>query len=108
MMIRENYTCIKNHPKLQAWITWIREVLVMKYALAVYFIYKLKDNIHILAIGFPKLIIYKKSDQYKVMEFCYYRICDVVITCLMLIVQYRRRPNIHERRDQWQMKIRLD
>ena len=77
-------------------------------ALAVYFIYKLKDHIHILAIGFPKLIIYKKSDQYKVMELCYYRICDVVITCLMLIVQYRRQPNIHERRDRWQTKIRLD
>ncbi len=77
-------------------------------ALAIYFIYKLKDHIHILAVGFPKLIIYKKSDRYKVMEFCYYRICDVVVTCLMLIVQYRRRPNIQERRDRWQIKIRLD
>ncbi|MCB5259735.1 MAG: hypothetical protein LHW48_04570 [Candidatus Cloacimonetes bacterium] len=67
-----------------------------------------QDHIHILAIGFPKLIIYKKSDRYKVMEFCYYRICDVVATCLMLIVQYRRRPNIQETRDRWQMKIRLD
>jgi hypothetical protein len=45
-------------------------------ALAIYFIYKLKDHVHILAIGFPKLIIYKKKDRYKVMEFCYYRICD--------------------------------
>ena len=77
-------------------------------ALAIYFIYKLKDHIHILAVGFPKLIIYKKADRYKVMEFCYYRICDVVGTCLMLIVQYRRRPNIIERRDRWQTKIRLD
>jgi len=48
----------------------------------------------LMAIGFPKLIIYKKSDRYKVMEFCYYKICDVVATCLVLIVQYRRRPNI--------------
>jgi hypothetical protein len=45
-------------------------------ALAVYFIYKLKDHVHILAIGFPKLIFYKKKDRHNVMEFCYYRICD--------------------------------
>jgi len=40
--------------------------------LAIYFIYKLKYHIHILALGFPKLIIYKKSDRYRVMEFSYY------------------------------------
>jgi len=77
-------------------------------ALAIYFIYKLKDHIHILAIGFPKLIIYKKSDRYKVMQFSYYRICEVVATCLTLVVRYRRRPSIEERRDRLQRKIRLD
>jgi len=77
-------------------------------ALAIYFIYKLKDNVQVLAIGFPKLIAYKKTDRHKVVEFCYYRICEVVATCLTLIVQYRRKPNIQERRDRWQMKIRLD
>jgi len=63
-------------------------------ALAIYFIYKLKDYIHILALGFPKLIIYKKSDRYKVMQFSYYRICEVVAICLTLIVRYRRRPSM--------------
>jgi hypothetical protein len=76
-------------------------------ALAVYFINKLKDHVHILAIGFPKLIIYKKSDNYKVMEFCYHRICDVGATCLELIVRYGRRPSIDARRDRDQIKIRL-
>jgi len=77
-------------------------------ALAVYFIYKLKDNINILATGFPKQIFYKNSDRYEVKEFCYYRISEVVGTCLMLIVQYRRKPNIQEIRDRWQLKVRLD
>lgn len=77
-------------------------------ALAIYFLYKLKDHIHILAIGFPKLIIYKKSDRYKAMEFCYYRICDVVAICLNLVVCYKRRPSIEERWDRDQIKIRLD
>lgn len=76
--------------------------------LALYFIYKCKDHIQILKIGFPKLLIYKNSDKYKMLEFCYYRITDVISTCLMLVVQYRRRPNLQERRDRWQTKIRLD
>jgi len=77
-------------------------------ALAVYFIYKLQDYINILATGFPKQIFYKNSDRHEVKEFSYYRSSEVVGTCLMLIVQYRRKPNIREIRDSWQLKIRLD
>lgn len=51
-------------------------------ALALYFIYKCKDYIHILATGFPKLIYYIKTDIYKPKKFIYYRITQVVITVL--------------------------
>lgn len=38
----------------------------------------------------------------------YYRISDVLNTCISMIVQYKRRHSIEERRDLWQLKIRLD
>ncbi|MFA5753249.1 MAG: transposase [Bacteroidales bacterium] len=77
-------------------------------ALALYFIYKCKDYVHILAIGFPKLLKYVKKDWAKPKEFIYYRITDVLNICINQIIQYKRRPSIEERRDQWQIKIRLD
>lgn len=77
-------------------------------ALAMYFIYKCKDYIHILAIGFPKLLKYIKKDWTKPKEFIYYRLTDVLNTCINQIIQYKRRPSIQERRDQWQIKIRFD
>jgi len=77
-------------------------------ALALYFIYKCKDYVHILAIGFPKLLKYVKKDWTKPKEFIYYRITDVLNICINQIIQYKRRPSIEERRDQWQIKIRLN
>jgi len=77
-------------------------------ALALYFTYKCKDYIHILAVGFPKLLQYVKKDWAKPKDFIYYRISDVLNTCISMIVQYKRRLSIEERRDLWQMKIRLD
>ncbi len=76
-------------------------------ALALYFIYKCKDYIHILATGFPKLIYYIKSDINKPKKFAYYRINEVVTNCLELVVQYKRRANKEERRDRDQIKIRF-
>ncbi|MDD2230007.1 MAG: transposase, partial [Candidatus Cloacimonetes bacterium] len=76
-------------------------------ALALFFIYKCKNHIHILAAGFPKIIQYIKSDRYKPKEFVYYRIAEVVAICITLVVQYKRRPNIQERRDREQIKIRF-
>ena len=77
-------------------------------ALALYFTYKCKDYIHILAIGFPKLLQYVKKDWVRPKDFIYYRISDVLNTCISMIVQYKRRLSIEERRDLWQFKIRLD
>jgi len=77
-------------------------------ALALYFVYKCKDYIHILATGFPKLIYYIKSDIYKPKKFAYYRIYEVVTNCLELVVQYKRRPSKEERRDRDQIKIRFE
>lgn len=76
-------------------------------ALALFFIYKCKNNIHILEAGFPKIIQYTKSDRYKTKEFVYYRIAEVIAICITLFIQYKRRPNIQERRDRDQMKIRF-
>lgn len=77
-------------------------------ALALYFVYKCKDYINILAVGFPKLLQYVKKDWAKPKDFIYYRISDVLNTCISMIVQYKRRLSIEERRDLWQLKIRLD
>jgi len=77
-------------------------------ALALYFVYKCKDYIHILALGFPKLLQYVKKDWAKPKDFIYYRISDVLNTCISMIVQYKRRHSIEAIRDQWQLKIRLD
>ena len=77
-------------------------------ALALYFIYKCKEHIHILATGFPKLMYYIKSDIYKPKSFIYYRIAEVVANCLELVVQYKRRPSKEERRDRDQIKIRFN
>lgn len=77
-------------------------------ALALYFVYKCKDYIHILATGFPKLIYYIKSDIYKPKKFIYYRIAEVAANCLELVVQYKRRPSKEERRDRDQIKIRFE
>ncbi len=40
--------------------------------------------------------------------FIYYRITDALNTCIKMIVQYKRTHSIEVRRDQWQLKIRLD
>jgi hypothetical protein len=58
--------------------------------------------------GFFKIIQYTKMDRYKPKDFVYYRIAEVIATCITLFIQYKRRPNIQERRDRWQTKIRLD
>lgn len=75
--------------------------------LALFFIYKCKNNIQILEAGFPKIIQYTKSDKYKPKDFVYYRIAEVIAICITLVIQYKRRPNIQERRDRDQMKIRF-
>jgi hypothetical protein len=75
--------------------------------LALFFIYRCKNNIHILEAGFPKIIQYTKMDRYKPKDFVYYRIAEVIATCITLFIQYKRRPNIQERRDRDQMKIRF-
>jgi len=75
-------------------------------ALALYFTCKCKDDIHILALGFPKLLQYVKKDWTKPKDFIYYRIADVSNTYISMIVQYKRRHSIEERRDLWQLKSR--
>ncbi|HPF08742.1 MAG: hypothetical protein PHU99_07825 [Candidatus Cloacimonetes bacterium] len=64
--------------------------------------------IQILAPGFPKLLQYIKKDWAKPKDFISYRISDVLNTCISMIVQYKRRHSIEERRDLWQLKTRLD
>ena len=76
-------------------------------ALALFFIYMSKKYIAEFAVGFPKMINYKKEDLYIPKEFIYYRIAEVLSECIKFIVQYKRKLSLAERIDQHQMKIRL-
>ena len=76
-------------------------------ALALFFIYMSKKYIAEFAVGFPKMIHYKKEDLAIPKEFIYYRIAEVISECIKFIVQYKRKLCLAERIDQHQMKIRL-
>jgi len=75
--------------------------------LALFFIYMSKKYIAQFAVGFPKIINYKKEDLSRPKEFIYYRIAEVLSECIKFIVQYKRKLSLAERIDQHQMKIRL-
>jgi len=66
-----------------------------------------KKYIAEFAVGFPKMINYKKEDLAIPKEFIYYRIAEVISECIKFIVQYKRKLCLAERIDQHQMKIRL-
>ncbi len=76
-------------------------------ALALFFIYISKKYIAEFAVGFPKMINYKKEDLYIPKEFIYYRIAEVIQVCINFIIQYKRKLSLAELIDQHQMKIRL-
>lgn len=76
-------------------------------ALALYFIYSLKTYIHVLAVGFPKIIHYDKKDRCNLKEFIYYRIAEVVSLCLKHIVVHKRKSYRQSLIDSWQLEIRL-
>lgn len=69
--------------------------------------YMFKKYIAKLAVGYPKMINYKKEDLSMPKEFIYYRIAEVISECIKFIVQYKRKLCLAERIDQHQMKIRL-
>ncbi len=75
--------------------------------LALFFIYMSKKYIAKFAVGFPKILHYKKEDLSMPKEFIYYRIAEVLSECIKFIVQYKRKLSLAERIDQHQMKIRL-
>ena len=75
--------------------------------LALFFIYISKKYIAKFAVGFPKIINYKKEDLSMPKEFIYYRIAEVLSECIKFIVQDKRKLSLAERIDQHQMKIRL-
>jgi hypothetical protein len=74
--------------------------------LALFFIYMSKKYIAKFAVGFPKILHYKKEDLSIPKEFIYYRIAEVLSECIKFIVQYKRKLSLAERIDQHQMKIR--
>ena len=76
-------------------------------ALALFFIYVSKKYIEKIALGFPKILHYKKEDLSMPKEFIYYRIAEVLSECIKFIVQYKRKLSLAERIDKHQMKIRL-
>ena len=76
-------------------------------ALALFFIYSYKKYIAKFAVGFPKIINYKKEDLSIPKEFIYYRIAEVIQVCINFIIQYKRKLSLAELIDQHQMKIRL-
>ena len=69
--------------------------------------YMFKKYIAKLAVGYPKMINYKKEDLSMPKEFIYCRIAEVLSECIKFIVQYKRKLSLAERIDQHQMKIRL-
>ena len=81
--------------------------LNMLMNIALYFIYKCKDYIHILTTGFTKLICFSKNDKTKLKQFSYYRIAEVISLCLSVVRTYDTSPYKQELRDRWQLKIRL-
>ena len=76
-------------------------------ALALFFIYVSKKYLAKFAVGFPKIINYKKEDLSIPKEFIYYRIAEVISVCINFIIQYKRKLSLAERIDQHQMKIRF-
>ena len=76
-------------------------------ALALFFIYMSKKYIAEFAVGFPKIINYKKEDLSIPKEFIYYRIAEVITVCINFIIQYKRKLSLAECNNQHQMKIRL-
>ena len=76
-------------------------------ALALFFSYMAKKYIAKFAVGFPKILHYKKEDLSIPKEFISYRIAEVIIVCINFIIQYKRKLSLAELIDRHQMKIRL-
>jgi len=75
--------------------------------LALFFIYMSKKYIAQFAVGFPKIINYKKEDLSIPKEFIYYRIAEVITVCIHFILQYKRKLSLAECINPHQMKIIL-
>jgi len=58
-------------------------------ALALFFIYMDKKYLAKFAVGFPKIINYKKEDLSVPKEFIYYRIVEVISVCINFVIQYK-------------------
>jgi hypothetical protein len=76
-------------------------------ALALFFIYVSKKYIEKIALGFPKILHYKKEDLSIPKEFIYYRIAEVITVCIHFILQYKRKLSLAECINPHQMKIIL-
>jgi hypothetical protein len=69
--------------------------------------YMFKKYIAKLAVGYPKMINYKKEDLSMPKEFIYYRIADIISDCLKYIIHYKRKLSLAEFLYQYHMKIWL-
>ena len=69
--------------------------------------YMFKKYIAKLAVGYPKMINYKKEDLSMPKEFIYYRIAEVITVCIHFILQYKRKLSLAECINPHQMKIIL-
>jgi RNase H-fold protein (predicted Holliday junction resolvase) len=76
-------------------------------ALALFFIYVSKKYIEKIALGFPKILHYKKEDLSILKEFIYYRIAEVITVCIHFIIQYKGKLSLAECINPNQMKIIL-